>query len=325
MTSGKTVAGAVGRGLMRRRELSILVVCVAAAIYFATTGDGFTTPDNYHTIAQYVAPWIIVASGEVLLLICGQIDLSAGFVFTLAPFVLTTFTDDGIPLLLALILAVLLCALVGVVNGVIHTRTGMPSFIVTLGMGFFLEGMSLIASDAQPEPAPADGWVASVFGHARWSELIWALVIVAVMQVLLSATKFGVNTQAVGSNPVGAAESGIKINRIKTVNFAVCSALAGLGGIVDGIRIGSFDPTNGGNDTMFLAVAAAVIGGTALLGGSGTVLGALLGALLLGIVYDGFNLTGVNANAFDVVLGIAIIAAMLFNVYLGTLRRRASR
>jgi simple sugar transport system permease protein len=111
---------------------------------------------------------------------------------------------------------------------------------------------------------------------------------------------------------------------VKIANFAIASTLAGFGGIVDGLRVGSFDPTNGGAQTMFLAVASAVIGGTALLGGSGTVVGAMLGALLLGIVYDGFNLTGVSANAFDVVLGIAILVAMLLNVYLGRLRRRVS-
>lgn len=322
---GKRIAVAVGRGLIRRRELSIFVVCVAAAIYFAVTGSGFTTTENYHTIAQYVAPWIIIGAGEVMLLICGQIDLSAGFVFTLAPFLLTSFTGDGMPLLLALVCAVAVSGMVGVVNGLIHTLFNVASFIVTLGMAFFLEGMSLIASNAQPEAAPKTGWVARAFGQAHWAELIWALVIVAVMQLLLSTTKFGVNTQAVGSNPIGAAEAGIRINRIKIVNFALCSALAGFGGILDGIRVGSFDPTNGGNETMFLAVASAVIGGTALMGGSGTIIGALLGALLLGIVYDGFNLTGVNANAFDVVLGIAIIAAMLLNVYLGMLRKKASR
>jgi simple sugar transport system permease protein len=323
--TGRDVGAVVGKGLIRRRELSIFVVCVAAAVYFAATSTGFTTSENYHTIVQYMVPWVIVGAGEVMLLICGQIDLSAGFVFTLAPFLLTSFTGDGLPLLPAMILALLLSACVGLVNGLIHTWFNLSSFIVTLGMAFFLEGMSLIASNAQPVAAPSSGWLVQVVGKARWSELIWALVIVAAMQLVLSATRFGVNTQAVGSNPIGAAESGIRTNQVKIVNFVLASTLAGFGGILDGIRVGSFDPTNGGNQTMFLAVASAVIGGTALLGGSGTVVGALLGALLLGIVYDGFTLTGVNANAFDVVLGVAIIVAMLINVYLSLLRRRASR
>jgi simple sugar transport system permease protein len=111
---------------------------------------------------------------------------------------------------------------------------------------------------------------------------------------------------------------------VKVINFATVSTLAGFAGILQGIRVGSFDPTNGGFNTMFFAVASAVIGGTALLGGSGTVVGALLGALLLGLVYDGFNLTGISANGFYVVLGLAILIAMALNVSLARLRGRAS-
>jgi simple sugar transport system permease protein len=323
--SRKGAGGAVLRGLVGQKELSILLVTIAVAIYFSTSNPRFGSVENYHTIAQYFAPWAIVAAGEVMLLICGEIDLSAGFVFTLAPFVLTTFADNGVPLFLALLLALIVCAAIGAVNGLVRTRFNIPSFIVTLGMFFLIEGVSLLMSNGAPVSAPSSGWVVEVFGHQRWSELGWVLVVVVVMQVVLSATRFGIYTQAVGGNPVGAAEAGIRTNVVKIVNFAICSTLAGFGGILDGMRTGSFDPTNGGANTVFLAVAAAVIGGTALLGGSGTVVGALLGAVLLGIVFDGFNIQGISANAFDVVLGIAILVAMLLNVYLSVLRKRVSR
>ncbi|HEX3778838.1 MAG TPA: ABC transporter permease [Pseudonocardiaceae bacterium] len=313
---------AVLQGLLRTKELSILLVTIAVAIYFSVTSPAFNSADNYHTIAQFFTPWAMVAAGEVMLLICGEIDLSAGFVFTLAPFILMIFVNNGAPLWLALVGALVLSALVGVVNGIIHAWLGLPSFVTTLGMAFLLEGLSLILSNGAPVSAPHSGWVVTVFGGAHWSELIWALVIVLVMQLLLSGTRFGIYTQATGGNRLGAAESGINTNRVKIVNFAITSLLAGLAGIIDGLRVGSFDPTNGGFNTMFFAVAAAVIGGTALIGGSGTVVGALLGALLLGIVYDGFNLTGVSANPFDVVLGAAILVAMLLNVYLTRLRKR---
>ncbi|MEU0515200.1 ABC transporter permease [Amycolatopsis sp. NPDC006125] len=310
-------------GLIRVKELSILLVTVAAAIYFAlTSGPGFTTTDNYHTIAQYVAPWAIVAAGEVMVLICGQIDLSAGFVFTLSPFVLVLFHNNGFPLLLAVIGAIVVSGAIGMVNGLIHTVFGLSSFITTLGMAFLLWGLSLVISGGSPVSAPADGWVMDVFGAWGWSEFVWAVVVVVVMQVLLSTTRFGIATQATGGNPVGAAEAGIRTNRIKVVNFAIVGALAGLAGILQGTRVGSYDPTNGGFNVMFYAVAAAVIGGTALLGGSGTVVGAFLGALLLGLVYDGFNLTGISANAFYLVLGVAILVAALLNVYVSVMRKR---
>jgi simple sugar transport system permease protein len=308
--------------LIRVKELSILLVTVAAASYFTASSPAFTSVDNFETIAHEVAPWAIVAAGQVMLLICGEIDLSAGFVFTLSPFVLMLFFVNGTPLLLALLAAVLVSTLIGVVNGLIRTVLTLPSFITTLGMAFLLQGLSLIISESHPVSAPRNHWVVTVFGGARWTELLWTLGIVAVMQLVLSATRFGIHTQATGGNPVGAAESGIRTARLKVVNFAVTSTLAGFAGILQGIRVGSFDPTNGGFTTMFFAVAAAVIGGTALLGGSGTVVGALLGALLLGMVKIGFNLIGVSADTFNVVLGVAILVAMTLNASLILLRNR---
>ncbi|WP_103339873.1 ABC transporter permease [Amycolatopsis sp. CA-126428] len=309
-------------GAMHVKELSILLVTIAAGSYFTATSDAFNSLDNYRTIAQYVAPWAIIAAGQVMLLICGEIDLSAGFVFTLAPFMLMQLFVNGWPLWLALLGAVVVSTVVGVVNGLIRTLLGIPSFITTLGMAFLLQGLVLIISNARPVAAPKDSWVVDVFGGAPWTEFLWAAGLILVMQVVLSATRFGIHTQATGGNPVGAAESGIGVNRVKVVNFAVTSTLAGIAGILQGTRVGSYDPTNGGFTTMFFAVASAVIGGTALLGGSGTVVGAFLGALLLGIVFDGFNLNGVSANAFNVVLGAAILLAMVLNVTLIVVRKR---
>lgn len=309
-------------GLMRVKELSILLVTIAAAVYFSASSDAFNTVDNYQTIAQYVAPWSIIAAGEVMLLICGEIDLSAGFVFALAPFLLMQFYVNSWPIALALLGAIVASTLIGVVNGLIRTVLGIPSFITTLGMAFLLYGLVLIISGGRPVGAPKDAAVMQVFGGAKWSELLWAIGVVIVLQVVLSGTRFGIHTQATGGNRVGAAESGIAINRIKVINFAVLSTLAGLAGILQGTRVGSYDPTNGGFDTMFFGVASAVIGGTALLGGTGTVVGAFLGALLLGIAFDGFNVLGVSANAFNVVLGAAILIAMILNVSLIVLRKR---
>lgn len=309
--------------LLRVKELSILLVTIAAVIYFvAASGPGFTTPENYHTIAQYVAPWAIVGAGEVLVLICGQIDLSAGFIFTLAPFVVVLFYNNGWPLLLAVIGSIVVSVLIGTVNGLLHTLFGLSSFITTLGMAFLLWGLELIISGGSPVSAPTGSWVVSVFGGWGWSEFLWALVVVAVMQIVLSTTRFGIATQATGGNPIGASEAGIRTNRIKVICFTIVGGLAGLAGILQGTRVGSYDPTNGGFNTMFYAVASAVIGGTALLGGSGTVIGAFLGALLLGLVYDGFNLMGISANGFYLVLGVAILIAALLNVYITSIRKR---
>jgi simple sugar transport system permease protein len=316
-----------GKALLRRRELSIVLVTVAAFLYFSlgSYGSAFNTTNNYHIIMQYFAPWAIIAAGESLLLICGEIDLSAGFTYTFVPFVMMAFYNQGLDVPLSLVLAILVSMGIGLVNGLIRTVFNLSSFITTLGMGFFLEGMTYIQSNAEPTPPPLTGTLANVLGGWRWSELVWALIIIALMQVALSYTRYGVYAQAAGGNPLSAAESGIKVNRVKIATFMLTSLFAGLAGIVDQVRVGSFDPTSGGSQMMFMAVAAAVIGGTALLGGSGTVVGALFGAILLAIIQNGFTLTGVNAYAFDVVIGVAVVAAMLLNVYISNLRRKYLR
>lgn len=323
----RAAGSGLARALLRRRELSIVLVAIAAFAYFSagSYGGAFNTSNNYHILMQYLAPWAIIGAGETMLLVCGEIDLSAGFTFTFIPFVFMSFYNQGLDVPLSLVLAIAVAIGIGLVNGLIRTVFNLSSFITTLGMGFFLEGMTYIQSNAEPAQPPITGGLGDVLGGWRWSELVWALVIIAVMQAALSYTKYGVYAQAAGGNPLSAAESGIKVGRVKVSTFVLTSLFAGLAGIIDQVRVGSFDPTSGGNTMMFMAVASAVIGGTALLGGSGTVVGTLFGAVLLAIIQNGFTLSGVNAYAFDVVIGIAVVAAMLLNVYISRLRRKYLR
>ncbi|MGH8948980.1 MAG: ABC transporter permease, partial [Acidimicrobiia bacterium] len=199
-------------------------------------------------------------------------------------------------------------------NGAISIGFGIPSFIVTLGMGFVINGVTLNISDGFPKQAPSTGAAAAIFGGANFSGLMWVIIIITVMHLILKHTRWGVYTVAIGGNPLGAAEAGVPTRRIKMRNFILAAMLAGFAGVIEGIRVGSFDPGAGvAGPRVFLAVAAAVIGGTALLGGSGTIIGAFLGALVLAILQDGFNLQGVSAFTFTMVLGAAIILAMILN------------
>jgi simple sugar transport system permease protein len=210
---------------------------------------------------------------------------------------------------------------VGLANGVITVRFGLPSFITTLGMFFFLNGTTLLVSGGFPKPAPREGIVVGVLGGLPFSAMVWALIITAVMHVVLSNTRWGVYTFATGGNSIGAREAGVPTSRIKIGNFVITSGLAGFAGILESTRLASVDPLAGGAELMFAAVAAAVIGGTALAGGSGTIIGGLLGALVLGVLRDGFTLQGISAFTFNVILGIAIIVSMILNMRLARLRR----
>lgn len=313
----------IGDEFLKRREASILLVAIALMAYFQATTGIFFTESNIVNVSQYVAATAIIAAGQVLLLVSGEIDLSVGNVYTLAPFLMHYAVDFwGVPVIPSILLALLLSALIGLVNGLVTVVLRVPSFVTTLGMLFVISGITLITSHAYPVPIPpaADAY-APWLGAAPWAEIIWALLIIAVLHAVLTSTRWGLHTIAVGGNLLGASEAGIRVGRIKIGNFMICSALGGFAGIIEAFRIDSIDPTAGGTGIMFAAVASAVIGGTALAGGSGTIIGALLGAIVLGVLRDGFNLIGVDAYTFDLIIGAAILLAMISNVYLARLRR----
>jgi len=313
----------IGGAWARMKEASILAVTLVLFLWFFLRYPiSFNSADNYHVVAQFVAPVAILAAGEVMLLICSEIDLSAGNAFAVAPLIMMLLHQDGIPMGLAVVIALACMAVVGITNGVVTVKFRVPSFVTTLGMLFFLTGVAATISHGNPISAPTEGFLPHLLGGSYWSEILWALAIIAVMHTVLVGTPFGVHAISTGGNLLGAAEAGVRVDAIKITNFAMSSVLAGFAGILDGFRITSFDPLAGGPELMFQAVAACVIGGTALLGGSGTVLGALIGATFLGILRDGLNIEGISAYTFDIILGLAIIAAMLLNVSLIRLRGR---
>jgi simple sugar transport system permease protein len=305
---------------VRQREASILVVTLVLVIYFWVSSSDFISVGNTRTIFEYFSETAIIAVGEVFLLICGEIDLSVGQVFAFAPFVMYFANQAGLPLWLSIIVGLLASLVVGLVNGLATVWFRIPSLITTLGTQFLLNGITLTISNDFPVIPPEEGRLNQIMGAAPYSEIIWALAIMVIFQIVLSFTRWGVHTFATGGNQLGASEAGVTINRIKIGNFMLTAMLGGLAGILGGFRIDSIDPTSGGTNIMFSAVAGAVIGGTALSGGVGTVLGAFLGVLALSILRDGFTLLGVNANTYDVVLGAAILIAMVANLSVRRLR-----
>jgi simple sugar transport system permease protein len=327
----------IGRRLLTRPEASIVVVTALTIAYFAITTRRFAGHDNFVTLLPFFAPFAILAAGEVLLMISGEIDLSIGSVSLFAPFMVHEFDAAGTPLLVSVALALACCAAVGLVNGFFTTVVGISSFVTTLGTLLALGGLTLIVSNATPVTMPgadvtttasgdtAIGSFATVFGGGAYSELIWALALVALVQVILAATRWGRHTVAVGGNRLAAAELGIDVRRTLIRNFVLCSVLAGFAGILEAVRTSTVTPdTAGASETMFRALAAAVIGGTLLAGGVGTAVGALIGALFLGVLRDGLTLRGVDAEYLDLILGLAILAAMAVSTRVAQVRTRGA-
>src|SRR5579872_6558869 len=307
---------------VRWPEASILVVALLLIAWFESANHDFLlTGASLENLSQFVAPAAIIACGEIMLMIGGEIDLSAGMVFALTPFVMHFAAEAGVPALPALLLGLLAAGAVGAINGVVTLLLHVPSFVTTLGTLFLVNGLTLTISSGTPVTPPESAMFAQIFGAWGYSEILWALLVVGVLHVVLRHTRWGLHTIAAGANEIGAREAGIRVTRLKIGNFVLTAVLAGFTGCLEAFRIGSIDPQAGGNQIMFLAVAAGVIGGTPLAGGSGTIIGGLIGAIVLGALNDGFTLIGINAFTFNIILGAAILAAMLFNIHITRLAR----
>lgn len=308
--------------ILRYREASIFIAGVLLVIYFNFSSPAFLSSANLANLVQYSATTAIIAAGMVFVLVCGELDLSVGMVYALTPFVMYFAAAAGAPMWLAVPVGLCAAAAVGAANGAITTFLRVPSFVTTLGMLFLINGVTLTISGGFPVQPEAGEVFTNAFGANPWALMAWAVGIAVVLQFVLKKTRWGLHTIATGGNPVGAAEVGIKVRTIKAGNFVMCSVLGGLAGVLDAFRIGSIDPLAGGTEIMFAAIASAVIGGTLLTGGMGTVIGALFGAVVLGILKDGFTLLGVSAYTFDMILGAAILVTMAVNIRLTLLREQ---
>lgn len=314
------------RVLGRQREATVFVIAGALFLYFLLKGgSSFTSKSNQVTLwSDDVAPYAIIALGEVFLLICGEIDLSVGFVVGFAPYLMHYLIDFySFPGLLAIFFALLVGLVVGAINGFFTVTVRVPSFITTLGTGFILLGLINTTSHDQPAAIPA-----SVVGIGKWinnyafAPIVWAVALTVLFHIVLTRTRWGLHTVSVGGNLLGAREAGIRVNRIKYGNFMITGLLGSLVGLQQMYYTNNIAPTAGSYQWMFYAVTAAVIGGTAMLGGTGTVIGAFFGAVVLGILLDGFPLIGVSADPLNIIFGGAILISMVANVQLTRLRER---
>jgi simple sugar transport system permease protein len=302
-----------------QRELTPIVILIGLFIYFAiTSGSNFTGTLSLSSAAGYAGPIGAIAVGQVLLLVLAEIDLSAGQMFLFCPWVEYWLHNSGVPILIAILLALAIVCCVGAINGLITVMLNVPSFVTTLAMNFILLGTVLVGSNnAQGTPIPLSGessFISKFMGNSNWAEIIWVLAVTLILAFILMRTRFGTRIIATGGNLMGAAEAGVPIRRVKVWAFVISAFFAGLIGIVDAVKYGTLDPGNEGVSYILYAVGACVIGGTALTGGRGTVIGAFIGAILLGVLEDGLTVAGISTNDFFIYVGVVIILAMALNV-----------
>jgi simple sugar transport system permease protein len=324
--------------LARYRELSILAVAGLLVIYLQIGNSVFLSSPVMSVVLRDAARYGIIASGLVLVMITAEIDLSVGATFALAPYMMIRMnTDWGWSLWLTMPIAVLLGVAVGFVNGAITVKLRIPSLITTLGTFFLLTGITVTFANSQPIQMPVHEPFNVVFTKNRfgpldslWSRdgltgftpIIWAIGIGLVLTVVLTRTVFGLHVISTGSNLLAAREIGVRTDRVKIATFMILGGLAAFTGVITAVQSGSAAPVAGGSELTLLAIAAAVIGGTALTGGSGTIVGALIGAFVVSSLKNGLVLLGAQATQSNIYLGLAIVAAMILNVQVNNVRLR---
>jgi simple sugar transport system permease protein len=316
------------RHFLSLREGSIFIVTVAISILFVVFYPLFGSLASFYVIATTAAPLIIIGTGQTFLLTVGELDLSVGAVFALAPCLTLVLYGAGIPLPACMVIAILAAAVVGYANGLISVKLRVPSLLTTLGMFFLATGASLLITNFETITAPFTTVTISSFETAMGggtvgyvpTTLIWGIAIAAVFAVIFLYTKHGLWTVATGSNINASLEVGVNTTRTKILNFIMTASLAGFAGILETMRTETAYALQGGFPLTLQTIIVAVIGGTALAGGSGTVIGTMIGAVFLGVLYDGFAIGGFGDNEFRLTLGLVLVTAVAINLRVQTIR-----
>lgn len=313
----------------RFRELNIIVALAILCLFFYIEQPGtFAKPANISVILHFIATFGMLGIGEVLVIITGGIDLSLGSLTALTGVLTALFMQKGIAGLppIGMVPAILLVLGVGLLFGLWHgflvTKLGIPPFIGTLGTWLAARGLANYITRGFPILFPTDSPVL-VLGQGSVSFLpvsfLILLVFAVLLWVVLEKTPLGYRIFAVGGNIEAARMSGVDVDGVRLFCYASSGFLAALTGILLASRLGQGTPTVGVSYELW-AIAAAVIGGTSLLGGVGSILGAILGAAIVGVMQNGMVLLNVSSYLQDVILGVVLVAAVIYD----TLRRSGS-
>jgi simple sugar transport system permease protein len=312
-------------------EVVALASFLALFVFFAVAADNFLTPLAMSNILTFASITGIVVVGVAMLMISGEFDLSVGSTFAVASYIFALSVENvGMHPILAILLALIVCALLGLINGLIVTGTGIPSFITTLGTMLAYRGIARALGGGDFARCTGDRLALFDFlngaivpinqlftpaSNFRVS-IIWFIVIAAVMSLVLRRTRYGNWVFSVGGNPGAALSQGVPVKRVKVINFVLTGLLAGIASVLQFAHYLSVDPLRG-EGMELVAVAACVIGGVYLTGGYGTIFGACVGMLLLQMLEQGLVLMQIPVQVFQAVAGLILIIAVISNTYLG--------
>lgn len=299
----------------RSAKYGLLLALLLIGVGLSLITPKFLTVQNLMIIVTQVSINAVLAFGVTFVIITGGIDLSIGSVVAVAGVAAASFAHpDTYPLLVPIVVGLLAGVAFGALNGLVVTCSKVPPFIVTLGTMTIGRGAALIVSKGRPVSNLSDAFNAIGGGQIAGipNLVIMLLVVFILCSILLRKTVIGRYMYAVGGNEQAAQASGISLNTVKMVVYTLCGGLAALAGILLASRITTGQP-NAGTGFELDAIAAAIIGGTSTSGGTGTMTGTLLGALLIGVISNGLDLLNVSSYYQQVIMGTIIIGAVVLD------------
>jgi ribose/xylose/arabinose/galactoside ABC-type transport system permease subunit len=294
----------------------LIGLIIVYLLFAAIAPDSFTTVRNLETMARQSAIVGIAALGMTMVIISGGIDLSAGSIIALSTVVIAALLSAGFPPLAAAIGGVMAGAFCGFVNGSLITRLKVVPFIVTLGMLLVVRGAAKGLAHEQKIDAPLS-WLndllAALSSEERWMIVppgVWVMVVLAVLvAAMLRYTQLGRHIFAIGSNEMTARLCGVAVERVKVIIYTMAAGFAGLAGLMQFSRLTVGDPTVAVGLELDV-IAAVVIGGGSLAGGEGSVLGSIVGALIMTVIRSGCSQMGLPNWVQEIVTGAVIVVAV---------------
>lgn len=306
--------------------IGLLAAIILLYVILSLTATGFLNVNNQLGLLRQAAIIGITATGMTLVIIAGEIDVSVGPAVALSSVIVAqSITAWHIPTVFAIVLTLAIATGWGTVAGLLRAKYAVPSFIATLGLWSVLRGFGQFWTNALPVPLPDGDPIMDVLNGSLLGvpTPAWAMIVAfLVFGFIARRTAYGRSVFATGGNPAAARLAGINVPRVRILIFSTMGLLAAVSGIFLAARLGSGN-AGAANGLEFDVIAAVVIGGTAMAGGRGSLLGSFLGVLFITLIGNGLVLLGVNSFLQDVIRGVIIVAAVLLNVTLS--RARSAR
>lgn len=309
------------------RKMAALAGLILLVIFFSVTNDYFFTSNNIMTVGLQTSTIALIGIGATCVILTGGIDLSTGSVVALSGVAAAMIVNAGVPVPIGMVLGILVGGACGLTNGILVTQMKLPPFIATLGMMMVARGLALYVTNAAPVSGMPESF--AVLGNGALFKIVeegpnglpkvvftgipYPAIIMIFITVLftfaVTKLKVGRYIYAIGSNEEAARLSGIKTNIVKIYAYVASGLLSGLTGVILASRLVTAQP-NGGVAYELDAIASAVVGGTSLMGGVGTIPGTLIGSFIIGVLRNGLNMNGVSSFVQMIVIGLVIIVAV---------------